>query len=88
MPVVVQAAYVAWEAVRRYRQSHGFRVPMKLRDGLVIHIPLFRKYCFSRSTFSLSVKFYLTVGVSYVIFESAHLHVVEGVFGVVLNGRL
>lgn len=61
---------------------------MKVRNGLVIHIPLFRKYCFSRSTFLLFVKFCLTVGVSYVMLESAHLHVVEGVFGVVLNGRL
>lgn len=88
MPVVVQVAYVAWEAVRRYRQSHGFRVPVKLRDGLVIHIPLFRKRYSAKSAFSLFVKFRLTVGVSYVIFELAHLHVVEGVFGVVLNGRL
>lgn len=87
-PVVVQTACVARKTVRHYRQTHGFRVPMKLRDGLVIHIPLFRKHYFVKSTFSLFVKFYLTVGVSYVIFELAHLHVVEGVFGVVLNGRL
>lgn len=57
---------------------------MKLRDGLVIHIPLFRKYCFSRSTFSLSVKFYLTVGVSYVIFELAHLEKTTTMLGMSL----
>lgn len=62
---------------------------MKVRDGLLLSTFLSSEsIVFRRSTFLLFVKFRLTVGVSYVIFEPARSHVVEGVFGVVLNGRL